>query len=60
MAMNTLYRKQLPGTQLDYFDASEAVNALQPAAWATLPYTCLLYTSPSPRDQRGSRMPSSA
>ena len=25
------------------------------------PYdTCLLYTSPSPRDQRGSRMPSSA
>ena len=27
----------------------------------TLPVnTCLLYTSPSPRDQRGSRMPSSA
>ena len=26
-----------------------------------LPYrVCLLYTSPSPRDQRGSRMPSSA
>ena len=24
------------------------------------PRTCLLYTSPSPRDQRGSRMPSSA
>ena len=24
------------------------------------PYACLLYTSPSPRDQRGSRMPSSA
>ena len=24
------------------------------------PSTCLLYTSPSPRDQRGSRMPSSA
>ena len=23
-------------------------------------YACLLYTSPSPRDQRGSRMPSSA
>ena len=33
------------------------------AAGATFPaplYTCLLYTSPSPRDQRGSRMPSSA
>ena len=26
----------------------------------TLLYSCLLYTSPSPRDQRGSRMPSSA
>ena len=25
-----------------------------------LAYFCLLYTSPSPRDQRGSRMPSSA
>ena len=25
-----------------------------------LKQTCLLYTSPSPRDQRGSRMPSSA
>ena len=24
------------------------------------PFPCLLYTSPSPRDQRGSRMPSSA
>ena len=27
---------------------------------APLASTCLLYTSPSPRDQRGSRMPSSA
>ena len=26
----------------------------------TLTWGCLLYTSPSPRDQRGSRMPSSA
>ena len=25
-----------------------------------IPMACLLYTSPSPRDQRGSRMPSSA
>ena len=24
-----------------------------------LPQSCLLYTSPSPRDQRGSRMPAS-
>ena len=28
--------------------------------WATPNINCLLYTSPSPRDQRGSRMPSSA
>ena len=28
--------------------------------FATLVKSCLLYTSPSPRDQRGSRMPSSA
>ena len=26
----------------------------------SLKFDCLLYTSPSPRDQRGSRMPSSA
>ena len=26
----------------------------------SLQYLCLLYTSPSPRDQRGTRMPSSA
>ena len=29
-------------------------------ALADLAKYCLLYTSPSPRDQRGSRMPSSA
>ena len=29
-------------------------------AYEVLKDTCLLYTSPSPRDQRGSRMPSSA
>ena len=32
-----------------------------PKYWASIrSNTCLLYTSPSPRDQRGSRMPSSA
>ena len=29
-------------------------------AWISDQMGCLLYTSPSPRDQRGSRMPSSA
>jgi aconitate hydratase len=37
--MNTQFRKALPGTQLDYFDAREAVDAIQPGAWAKLPYT---------------------
>ena len=30
------------------------------ANWFDCAEICLLYTSPSPRDQRGSRMPSSA
>ena len=33
---------------------------LDPDAASRGPLACLLYTSPSPRDQRGSRMPSSA
>ena len=37
--MNTDYRKTLPGTSLDYFDAKQAVEAIQAGAWATLPYT---------------------
>jgi len=37
--MNSQYRKQLPGTKLDYFDAREAVDAIKPGAYATLPYT---------------------
>ncbi|WP_295475076.1 Fe/S-dependent 2-methylisocitrate dehydratase AcnD [uncultured Pseudomonas sp.] len=37
--MNVQYRKALPGTGLDYFDAREAVEAITPGAWAGLPYT---------------------
>ncbi len=37
--MNTAYRKPLPGTDLDYFDARAAVDAIQPGAYAKLPYT---------------------
>ena len=48
--------------------AVEEVRSPRPLAYRILkgdpplmqPYDCLLYTSPSPRDQRGSRMPSSA
>jgi aconitate hydratase len=37
--MNTDYRKPLPGTSLDYFDARAAVDAIRPGAYDTLPYT---------------------
>ncbi len=37
--VNSQYRKRLPGTVLDYFDAREAVEAIQAGAWAKLPYT---------------------
>lgn len=37
--MNSEHRKPLPGTSLDYFDAREAVDAIKPGAYDTLPYT---------------------
>jgi 2-methylcitrate dehydratase (2-methyl-trans-aconitate forming) len=37
--MNSAYRKNLPGTTLDYFDTRAAVEAIQPGAWEKLPYT---------------------
>ncbi|WP_197386374.1 Fe/S-dependent 2-methylisocitrate dehydratase AcnD [Ralstonia pseudosolanacearum] len=37
--MNTAYRKPLPGTSLDYFDARAAVEAIAPGTYDTLPYT---------------------
>ena len=61
-----------PGSAgLDLRACLDAPLTLQPNAWQLVPtgiaiylqdpgYACLLYTSPSPRDQRGSRMPSSA
>ncbi|KAB7766240.1 Fe/S-dependent 2-methylisocitrate dehydratase AcnD [Xanthomonas maliensis] len=41
--MNSQYRTPLPGTSLDYFDARDAVDALQPGAYATLPYTARVH-----------------
>ena len=38
----------------------ENIPAYRSYLSGALPDICLLYTSPSPRDQRGSRMPSSA
>jgi 2-methylcitrate dehydratase (2-methyl-trans-aconitate forming) len=37
--MNSAYRRPLPGTSLDYFDARAAVEALEPGAYDRLPYT---------------------
>ena len=41
-------------------DVSISLKAKKEYPIDSIVYTCLLYTSPSPRDQRGSRMPSSA
>ena len=41
--MNTDFRKPLPGTTLDWYDAAAAVEALKPGAWATLPYTARVH-----------------
>ena len=37
--MNTQFRKNLPGTKLDFFDTQAAVDAIEPGAWDKLPYT---------------------
>ena len=45
----------------DMLDTMYAADGIGLAAIQIgVPKRCLLYTSPSPRDQRGSRMPSSA
>ena len=41
--MNKNFRKSLPGTSLDYFDAREAVDAIMPGAYAKLPYTSRVF-----------------
>lgn len=37
--MNHKFRKPLNGTNLDYFDTEEAIEAIKPGAYAGLPYT---------------------
>ena len=37
--MNSINRKPLPGTQLDYFDTRAAIEAIAPGAYEKLPYT---------------------
>ena len=47
------------GSVIHSFKDEQDIN-LMGGVWKKLPYTCLLYTSPSPRDLSTSRMPSSA
>ncbi len=41
--MNIQFRKKLPGTTLDYYDVREAVDAIEPGAYAKLPYTSRIF-----------------
>ncbi len=41
--MNTEFRKPLPGTALDYFDAREAVNRIRAGAFESLSYTARVH-----------------
>lgn len=41
--MNSEYRKKLPGTNLEYFDTRAAVDAIEPGAYAKLPYTSRVF-----------------
>ena len=53
--------KLLRGTKKDYLLASHTIGpVLLLLSMFGTTMTCLLYTSPSPRDKRQSRMPSSA
>ena len=51
------YHREAPASQ---YHMIEATNANSKYGEGIRTYTCLLYTSPSPRDKRQSRMPSSA
>ena len=50
----------LDGEALRKIAEEERPDLIVPEIEAIATDTCLLYTSPSPRDQRGTRMPSSA
>ncbi len=41
--MNKAHRKPLPGTDLDWFDAREAVESIRSGVWDELPYTARVH-----------------
>src|SRR5690554_6053505 len=43
LIINTHYRKKLGGTQLDYFDVREAIEAIKPGAYKGLPYVSRVF-----------------
>ena len=61
-----LRQNKVPATLREYLTLIEAVKrnvagySVEDFYYLSRATLCLLYTSPSPRDQRGSRMPSSA
>ena len=56
-----LLRGAIIPRQLEMLDPSNSLQSLKRVAFGNTYYgTCLLYTSPSPRDATLSRMPSSA
>ena len=58
------YIHQIISSDLSSFGEFDAIGTSEmlslPQSEADIYYSCLLYTSPSPRDKRQSRMPSSA
>ena len=52
--------KKVPGMHFNPLQHDEVQKVAMESLLNNGLYPCLLYTSPSPRDQRGSRMPSSA
>ena len=61
VAIQNIYN-QSPSQNMNYSEFVSLVNKdqISQVSFKGDGYTCLLYTSPSPRDKRQSRMPSSA
>ena len=58
--LNGIYHRNLDASGVQEIAGFGRLEDTRTVVVGEARYTCLLYTSPSPRDQRGSRMPSSA